>query len=303
MTANPKSFYLFEEIDDVGNGDDESTAITDRIDNEMQDDENIVHNEAIEQDETTSKEKGKSKLDDQGINQLSSSTIPHPPNDTTTYTPERAWEILTKTVLLLKEAGNEALKSNQILLAATRYDKSIRYASIGCLPSTPGNLSFLTAHIQTLKKNNETSWTPLLKTLILVRLNLSMTLLKPEIQDTKTAINQASLAVDALAPFCVSFGKVFSGKNLEVSSPAPTSIFHECKELQAKVYFRLGTAQNANKDYESAISSLEKSIACNEDIGVTRTDPSVGRLLREATQELAKRKKRHRKKFKSMFYS
>ena len=130
-----------------------------------------------------------------------------------------------------------------------------------------------------------------------------MTLLKPEIQDTKTAINQASLAVDALAPFCVSSGKVFSGKNLEVSSPAPISIFHECKELQAKAYFRLGTAQNVNKDYVSAISSLEKSIACNKDIGVTKTEPCVGRLLREAKQELAKRKKRHRKKFKSMFSS
>jgi len=313
MTPNPKPFHLFEEdsngFDDAGNDYNNQKpvpAVT--FENQLPGVEDIAQRLSNDQNVENFKVTGKAELDDQGIKSTSSIPITHPPSDTTTYTPERAWEILTKTVVLLKEAGNAALRSNLNSLAASRYDKAIRYASIAYLPTcTPGNLSFLSSYIQTSKKsmssNHEKIWTPLLKAFISARLNLSMTLLKPDIQDKKAAIDQASLALDALAPFCLSSAKLLSDKHLDISCPAPPSIFHECKELQAKSYFRLGTAQHMNKDYVWAISSLEKSIACNKEIGVTKAEFCVGRLLREAKQELAKRKKRHRKKFKSMFSS
>ena len=52
------------------------------------------------------------------------------------YDSNRAWGSLHKTVLILKEAGNEALKTSSPSLAARRHDKAINYCSVAFLNFT-----------------------------------------------------------------------------------------------------------------------------------------------------------------------
>jgi hypothetical protein len=46
------------------------------------------------------------------------------------YDASKSWDILYQTVMMLKNAGNEAMKASSFSLAARRYDKAIRYCSL-----------------------------------------------------------------------------------------------------------------------------------------------------------------------------
>ncbi len=92
-----------------------------------------------------------------------------------------AWHLLLQTVLVLKEAGNEALKASLPHLAAKRYDKAINYCALAYLKFPCYFHEFLSDQHVKLSTNSgyECCWTELLQTLIMVRLNLAMVLLTP----------------------------------------------------------------------------------------------------------------------------
>ena len=96
------------------------------------------------------------------------------------YDTSQAWDILFQTISLLKEAGNEALKASLPFLAARRYDKAINYCAVAYLEFPTGNVEFLTEHQYVISKNSgyECRWNELLKTLIMIRLNLAMCCMK-----------------------------------------------------------------------------------------------------------------------------
>jgi tetratricopeptide (TPR) repeat protein len=226
---------------------------------------------------------------------MSNSSQSHASPTATYLHHQNAWSILLKTILLLKESGNDALQSNNIHLAATRYDKAIRYCSLAFLQYKPGNLDFISNHQIEMHQNaeHETNWTPLLKAFITIRLNLSMTLLKPQIADRKGAIEQATLSLDQLKPFTAAKGSVLTSTNLSSSRPEPEKTYDDAKELQAKSYFRLGTAQNTGGDFSAAMHSFEKCAQCMRDFG-REPEPVVARRLADA-KRCAKRKKRNRR--------
>lgn len=92
-----------------------------------------------------------------------------------------AWDIVLQTVSFLKEAGNAALKASLPHLAARRYDKAINYCAIAYLKFPVSMVDFLSDQHFKISRNSgyECSWTELLQTLIMVRLNLAMVLLTP----------------------------------------------------------------------------------------------------------------------------
>ena len=216
----------------------------------------------------------------------------------------QAWDILYQTVTLLKEAGNEALKSSQPTLAAQRYDKAVNYCSIAYLNFPVGNSLFLAEHQYVISKNSgfECRWNPLLKQLIMIRLNLSMCFLKEELKDTKEALSQANLALRALRPFTEK-GVVLTGKKLSKKrKDEPHETFKEAKTLQAKAYFRLGSAQLAATDFEEAVNSFDKSAKCSKEVDL-QVEDAVVRKLNEAKRRRKEKKEKERKKFKFMFSS
>jgi tetratricopeptide (TPR) repeat protein len=220
------------------------------------------------------------------------------------YNHMQAWDILYQTVSLLKEAGNEALKSSQPSLAAQRYDKAINYCSIAYLHFPVGNSLFLAEHQYVISKSNgfECRWNPLLKQLIMIRLNLSMCFLKEELKDTKEALSQANLALRALRPFTEK-GVVLTGKKLSKKrKDEPQETFKEAKSLQAKAYFRLGSAQLAAADFEEAVTSFDKSAKCSKEADL-QVEDAVVRKLNEAKRQRKQKKEKERKKFKLMFTS
>ncbi len=92
-----------------------------------------------------------------------------------------AWDLLLQTVLVLKEAGNAALKASLPHLAARRYDKAINYCALAYIKFPGVFYEFLSEHHVNISKNSgyECEWTELLQALIMVRLNLAMVLLAP----------------------------------------------------------------------------------------------------------------------------
>jgi len=156
----------------------------------------------------------------------------------------------------------------------------------------------------------------LLKILINTRLNLAMAMLKPELSDPQGAAEQSSQALQELRPFTVEKGKVRVGRHkrdpeegiVGTTTPPPPpgtdeplETFREAKTLQAKAYFRLGTAQYATKDFAAAVKSFEHSIKST--MAATehgKPGTLVLRRLAEAKREHSKKKRRHRKKFKLM---
>jgi len=225
-------------------------------------------------------------------------------SDGQSYSHTQAWDILYQTVTLLKEAGNEALKSSQPALAAQRYDKAINYCSIAYLNFPVGNSLFLAEHQYVISKNSgfECRWNPLLKQLIMIRLNLSMCFLKEELKDTKEALSQANLALRALRPFTEK-GVVLTGKKLSKKrKDEPYETFKEAKTLQAKAYFRLGSAQLAATDFEEAVRSFDRSARCSKEVDA-QVEDAVVRKLNEAKRRRKEKKEKERKKFKLMFSS
>lgn len=217
----------------------------------------------------------------------------------------QAWDILFQTVSLLKEAGNDALKASLPSLAAQRYDKAINYCSIAYLEFPIGNSLFLAEHQYLMTKNSgfECRWNPLLKQLVMIRLNLSMCFLKDELNDAKEALSQANLALRELRPFATEKGVVLTGKKLSKKrKDEPDETFKEAKTLQAKAYFRLGSAQLAATDFEEAVNSFDKSAKCSKEVDL-EVEAAVVRKLNEAKRRRKEKKEKERKKFKFMFSS
>ena len=85
-------------------------------------------------------------------------------------------------------------------------------------------------------------------------------------------------------------------------SNEPKDTYKESKTLQAKAFFRLGSAQSDRGRYSEAVVSFEKSIECALELNPdAKLDAFVVRRLAEAKREIVKQNKRQRKKFRTMF--
>ena len=227
-------------------------------------------------------------------------------NEISQYNDSKAWDLLFDTVMVLKEGGNAALSVGAISLAAQRYDKAIRYCSIAFLRFPEAHLSFLSSHKDVLQENggHEVRWSPLLKALITIRLNLSMTMLRSEAYFPNLACDHARLALLELKPFATSKGSVLTGRKLDKPREGePDITYIQAKELQSKAYFRLGNAQIVTGDYSAAVKSFDLSIKATRALKGPDAKPEavVQRRLAEAKKLNAKKRKRQRDKFAFAF--
>jgi len=203
---------------------------------------------------------------------------------------------LYETIKLLKDAGNLALLEENLDLAAYRYDKAIRYGAIA-------TMSFPSKHLRpTVVGGYHLEWDPLIRVLIATRLNLALLLMKPYFLQYEHALKQAQRALHDLGPFCVTVGMIMKGAKLDQvhRENEPEQTYQEAMALQAKAYFRLGSAQYGLHEYDDAILSYEKSVRCTELAGA-KPDNLVIRRLTEAKRENKRNMKRRRKKFKFAF--
>ena len=210
-----------------------------------------------------------------------------------------AWEILIQTVSLLRDAGNDALKSSLPFVAARRYDKAITYCSLAYIEFPVGTVEFLK------KPNGADSrfiWSDLLKLLIAVRLNLALVYLVPEINDARGSVTLASLALKEVKPFATKMGTVVTKNLAHARTDEPYTTYVEANTLQAKAYFRLGSAQLVLSEYDEAIKSFEQCVASTKEANMT-VDSGVLRKINEAKRCRKEKKEKQRKKFKLMFSS
>jgi len=214
----------------------------------------------------------------------------------------RAYQIIHDTVTLLKDAGNNALKAGFPALAARRYDQAIQYCAVVYLQFPAENLNIFSKQ-KFVEPNLE--WSPLLQLLISTRLNLSMVLLKlPEAEPKKAAIKAAKLALTELGPFTQERGKIRKGRKLSKIHKEDESeaTYDATKKLQAKAFFRLGSAQFAAKDYPSAVESFEESLKSTKAVDEhCQPEQVVLRRLAEAKREHARRNRKRRNKLKAIF--
>lgn len=227
-------------------------------------------------------------------------------NEILQYNDSKAWDLLFDTVMVLKEGGNAALSVGKISLAAQQYDKAIRYCSIAFLRFPEAHLSFLSSHQDVLQENggHEVRWSPLLKALVTIRLNLSMTMLRSEAYFPNLACDHARLALLELKPFATSKGRVLTGRKLDKPREGePEENYTQAKELQSKAYFRLGNAQIVTGDYSAAVKSFDLSIKATRALKGPDAKPEavVQRRLAEAKKLNAKKRKRQRDKFAFAF--
>ncbi|KAL3826273.1 hypothetical protein ACHAXA_004591 [Cyclostephanos tholiformis] len=223
------------------------------------------------------------------------------------YDPVQAWDILIQTVSLLRDAGNDALKASLPYVAARRYDKAINYCSLAYIDFPVGTMDFLTnmngVQIQyPSKRGYEFLWNDLLKLLIAVRLNLALVNLVPEINDARGAVTLATLSLKELKPFATKRGAVITKHHVYARTDEPHTTYVEAKALQAKAYFRLGSAQHVLSEYDEAVKSFEKCVASTKEANLT-VDSGVLRKINEAKRCRKEKKERQRKKFKLMFSS
>lgn len=241
-------------------------------------------------------------VDDKNDNESAIDKVDGDVNDPVTkrsdYDPNKARNVLLQTITILKEAGNQALKASLPFLAARQYDKAINYCSVAYIKFPVGNVKFLNDyHYSTC----ECKWDEILKLLIAVRLNLALVCLSKEINDAKAAAVQASLSLKELKAFATQMGTVLTGEKLEsIRSDEPHKTFHEAKALQAKAYFRLGSAQLAMCDYGDAVKTFEKCVASTKDANLT-VDAGIVRKMNEAMRCHKQKNERQRKKYKAMF--
>ncbi|KAL3923703.1 MAG: hypothetical protein SGILL_001502 [Bacillariaceae sp.] len=189
-------------------------------------------------------------------------------------------DMLLRTICALKDGGNAALKAGHFNLAAHRYDKAIQYAAMIYMKSPDADGG---------------EWNQLKKTLVISRLNLALLFLKPHFCELKIAANQAKAALRDLSPF----ERLFDCDDELIEAR------DEILSLQAKAYFRLGTAQFEMGDYDCAIESFTESMkrTRRKSNHNSKPDQLLHRRLAEAKREQAKLSKRQRKKFKRAFAS
>ena len=82
----------------------------------------------------------------------------------------------------------------------------------------------------------------------------------------------------------------------------PEETYFDAMTLQAKAYFRLGSAQYELEEYCEAISSFEKSIRSTHE-AKGKPDSLIFRRLSEAKRQKRRKVKHQRKKFKFSFSS
>jgi tetratricopeptide (TPR) repeat protein len=213
-------------------------------------------------------------------------------------------QLLYETIVLLKNGGNAALQAGEFHVAARRYDKAIQYSAVACMSFPVHDLEFAQGRHLKLRENGgfHLDWTPLLKVLVVTRLNMALLMLKPECSHPDQAAEQAHLALHDLKPFCALKGKVMKGSTLDTVHRAdePEETFDDAAALEAKGYFRLGSAQYELGEYAEAIRSFEASVTITEKVN-GKTDNLVLRRLLDAKRQNQRKNKRHRKKFKLAF--
>jgi WD40 repeat protein len=213
-------------------------------------------------------------------------------------------KILYYTALLCKEGGNQALKGNMLAEAARRYDKGIQYCGLAFLSyeGAEEHVPHLTrglAHRVALDSEGTRkvtlvyTWCPLLRVWVSCHLNLSLLFLKPELfRFQGDARNQAKIALGLLKPYTQEEGKVMHNE-IVLRTDEPIDTFTEARALQAKAYFRLGSAELDMGDYLSAVPALEASLASTDG----PNDPVVEKRLKIAKSRSLSQKKRNRRRF------
>ena len=209
------------------------------------------------------------------------------------------------TALICKEGGNDAMKKNMLEAAARRYDKSIQYCTVAFLTyeGSADHVPHLTAGMSERipLDNCETSkkaayvytWCPLLRVWISCHLNLALIFLKPDLCKFQSeARNQAEIALRLLAPYTRESGKVYYQTRV-LRDDEPEETYRTARQLQAKAYFRLGSAELEIGDYVNAAKSLEASIASTDG----PVDPVIQRRLIKAKSRSQTQKKRNRRRF------
>ena len=241
------------------------------------------------------------------LNTLQASGNPISQSAKSAYDPAQAWDILIQTVSLLRDAGNDALKASLPFAAARRYDKAINYCALAYIEFPVGTMEFLTKLNGTQVQNPSSRgykflWNDLLKLLIAVRLNLALVNLAPEINDARGAMALASLSLKELQPFATITGSVLTKNLAHARTNEPQTTYVEAKTLQAKAYFRLGSAQLVLSEYDEAVKSFEQCVASTKEANLT-VDSGVLRKINEAKRCRKEKKEKQRKKFKLMFSS
>ena len=209
--------------------------------------------------------------------------------------------LLYETMLALKDGGNLALHAGSFDLAARRYDKAIQYGAVAIMSFPVKGLDY--ALDQKESGYSYFAWRPIVKVLTIVRLNLALLMLKPHFSKPDHALEQAQLALLALKPYCVTKGKVIYGLKLDevLREDEPEETFFEALALEAKAYFRLGSAQYKLAEYSKAILSFEHSVRSSQRAN-SKPDNLVLRRLSEAKRQKQRiSKKNHRKKLKLAF--
>ena len=119
-------------------------------------------------------------------------------------------------------------------------------------------------------------------------------------KDAYLAAKQSELGLQALAPFCVAPGQVRCGKGLaqvkNVEEPKDTYV--EACKLQAKAYFRLGSAQTLLKHHKKAVQSFERSLKSSEK-AKTQPDKLVEKRLLEAKRKAKQHERNAGKRFRA----
>lgn len=225
--------------------------------------------------------------------------------------------VLLETMTVLKDGGNAALKSGDLDLAATRYDKAIQYGAVHFmrffaqtgpnLHDSPLGAPRKDAAEKVSLESPSKKWSSLLKTMIVCRLDLAFVLLKPRFDQAEVAASLAELALeDLISVTDFEVRKKAQGDSSsqgKLSSDEPDPVVDEALSLQSKAFYRLGCAQFSLKKFHCAIESFESSILSTQLIGDGTVEPDsvVFRRLREARHAYSSRTKRQRKKFKLAF--
>lgn len=116
-------------------------------------------------------------------------------------------------------------------------------------------------------------------------------------------MTQAEQSLKELIPFATKKGVVLMGKKLASNrTDEPDNTYVQAKALQAKAYFRLGSAQLFLGDFEDAVKSLEHSVVSTSEANM-KIDAGLMRKLNKAKNCRNDKIERQRKKFKLMFGS
>ncbi|KAL3936106.1 MAG: hypothetical protein SGBAC_008506 [Bacillariaceae sp.] len=210
---------------------------------------------------------------------------------------------LYHTMLLLKDAGNEALEAKNFDTAARRYDTGIQYGAVASMCYPAHRVGFSDRAGKEMRANGwlHLEWAPTVRLLIVLRLNHALTMLKPYFGQPHHAAEQARLAILELRPFCTKKGKIMKGSKMtEVyREDEPVETFLDAIKLQAKAFFRMGCAHYEMDEYGEAIRVFESSVKCTQLSGAD-TDKSVLRRLTNAKREY-KRTMKQQKRFKFSF--